>query len=120
MDKCHVAADDPMPRNLLRTTVASVVVRSSEVIVRTEDGEVVKVPRGSDLISQRTPPGMGCSVASTVTTIFFDVILRVLGWCWQSAEMMRWSAGMVLVDDLTQLPDLDEPNMLNSLCCRYI
>ena len=27
---------------------------------------------------------------------------------------------MVLVDDLTQLPDLDEPNMLNSLCCRYL
>ena len=53
-----------------------------QVVVRTEDGQIVKVSRGSDIISQRTPPSM------------------------------------VLVDDLTQLPDLDEPNMLNSLCTR--
>lgn len=55
-----------------------------QVVVRTEDGQIVKVSRGSDIISQRTPPSM------------------------------------VLVDDLTQLPDLDEPNMLNSLCTRYM
>ena len=59
-------------------------VKDNVVVVRTEDGDVVNVPRGSDLISQRTP------------------------------------ADMVLVDDLTLLPDLDEPNMLNSLCCRYL
>jgi len=58
-------------------------VLESEVLVLTEDGETLKVPRGSELMSQRTPPGM------------------------------------VLVDDIGQLPDLDEPNMLHSLCCRY-
>jgi len=26
-------------------------------VVRTDDGETIKVPRGSELMSQRTPPG---------------------------------------------------------------
>ena len=52
-------------------------------MVRTEDGQSVSVPRGSDRVSQRTPPGMEA------------------------------------VDNLTTLPDLDEPNMLHSLCVRY-
>ena len=52
-------------------------------MIRTEDGQSVSVPRGSDRVSQRTPPGM-------------------------EAE-----------DNLTALPDLDEPNMLHSLCVRY-
>ncbi len=42
----------------------------------------MSVPRGSDRVSQRTPPGMEA------------------------------------VDNLTTLPDLDEPNMLHSLCVR--
>jgi myosin-5 len=59
------------------------VVCARELIVRTEDGQSVSVPRGSDRVSQRTP------------------------------------AGMEAVDNLTTLPDLDEPNMLHSLCVRY-
>lgn len=31
----------------------------------------------------------------------------------------RTPAGMEAVDNLTTLPDLDEPNMLHSLCVRY-
>eukprot|EP00281_Chroomonas_sp_CCMP1168_P033468 CAMPEP_0206237434 /NCGR_PEP_ID=MMETSP0047_2-20121206/14268_1 /ASSEMBLY_ACC=CAM_ASM_000192 /TAXON_ID=195065 /ORGANISM="Chroomonas mesostigmatica_cf, Strain CCMP1168" /LENGTH=572 /DNA_ID=CAMNT_0053661879 /DNA_START=38 /DNA_END=1752 /DNA_ORIENTATION=- len=58
-------------------------VNEKDLTVRKDDGEVVKVPRGSDAVSQRTP---------------------------QNLEA---------VDNLTSLPDLDEPNMLNSLCVRY-
>ena len=54
-----------------------------EMLIRTDDGQSVSVPRGSDRVSQRTPPGMEA------------------------------------VDNLTTLPDLDEPNMLHSLCVRY-
>jgi len=32
----------------------------------------------------------------------------------------RTPAGMELVDNLTTLPDLDEPNMLQSLNVRYV
>jgi len=52
-------------------------------MIRTEDGQSVSIPRGSDRVSQRTP------------------------------------AGMEAADNLTTLPDLDEPNMLHSLCVRY-
>ena len=55
-----------------------------ELTIRTEDGQMVSVPRGSDKVSQRTPQGMEA------------------------------------VDNLTLLPDLDEPNMLHSLCVRYL
>ncbi|EKX39533.1 myosin [Guillardia theta CCMP2712] len=59
-------------------------VDEKNLTIRTEDGMLVSVPRGSNRISQRTPPGM------------------------------------VAIDDLTALPDLDEPNMLDSLCQRYL
>jgi myosin-5 len=55
-----------------------------DLIIRTEDGKQVTVPRGSDAVSQRTPPNLEA------------------------------------VDNLTSLPDLDEPNMLHSLCVRYM
>lgn len=55
-----------------------------DLVIRTEDGNTITLPRGSDSISQRTP------------------------------------ANLEAVDNLTMLPDLDEPNMLHSLCVRYM
>eukprot|EP00288_Rhodomonas_lens_P011274 CAMPEP_0177748744 /NCGR_PEP_ID=MMETSP0484_2-20121128/32102_1 /TAXON_ID=354590 /ORGANISM="Rhodomonas lens, Strain RHODO" /LENGTH=1368 /DNA_ID=CAMNT_0019263653 /DNA_START=40 /DNA_END=4145 /DNA_ORIENTATION=- len=59
-------------------------VNDRELIINTEDGQRVNVPRGSDRVSQRT------------------------------------RADMETVDNLTTLPDLDEPNMLHSLNARYL
>ena len=58
-------------------------VTDSQVIISTSDGKHVKLPRGSDRISQRTPKELEA------------------------------------VDNLTDLPDLDEPNLLHSLNVRY-
>jgi hypothetical protein len=61
--------------------VSNITLLKSEVLVLTEDGETLKVPRDSELMSQRTHPGM------------------------------------VLVDDIGQLPDLDEPNLACFIVC---
>lgn len=59
-------------------------VTNTEVIVTTEEGVSISVPKGSAKLSQRTP------------------------------------AAMETTEDLSSLPDLNEPNMLHSLKCRYL